>query len=72
MAYKINGSITLKISRSELDLLINSLKIIIPIVKEKYKNHGSYKDILDDLYKIEKQWSEEEEYFKSKKSGGKW
>lgn len=59
--YTIDGTIKLRITRNELTLLVNSLRIIIPIVKERHENSAVYKTLLRDLLKIEEQWHEKEQ-----------
>ena len=67
--YKIEGTIELKISRKELELILNSLKLIISVVKNKSNNLDLYKKLLKELIYVEKQWEKkEEEYYKSKET----
>ena len=67
--YKIEGTIELKISRKELELLLNSLKLIISVVKNKSNNLDLYKKLLKELIYVEKQWEKkEEEYYKNKET----
>ena len=66
--YTIDGTIKLRITRNELTLLVSSLRIIIPIVKERHENSAIYERLLADLNKIEEQWYEKEkELHKSSK-----
>jgi hypothetical protein len=67
--YKIEGTIELKISRKELELILNSLKLIISVVKNKSNNLDLYKKLLKELIYVEKQWEKkEEEYYKNKET----
>ena len=67
--YKIEGTIDLKISRKELELLLNSLKLTMSVIKNKSDNLDLYKKLLRDLTYVEKQWKEkEEEHYKSKEA----
>jgi flagellar capping protein FliD len=67
--YKIEGTIDLKISRKELELLLNSLKLTISVVKNRSDNLDLHKRLLKDLAYVEKQWEKkEEEYYKSKET----
>ena len=65
--YTINGTILLKITREELELLVNSLKTIVQITKNKHENSGIYTKLLESLYYVEKQWEKEEEKYKKSK-----
>ena len=47
--YRIEGTIELKISRKELELILNSLKLIISVVKNKSNNLDLYKKLLKEL-----------------------
>jgi hypothetical protein len=68
--YRIEGTIDLKISRKELELLLNSLKLTMSVIKNKSDNLDLYKKLLKDLIYVEKQWEEkEEEYYKNKETG---
>jgi len=67
--YKVEGTIDLKISRKELELLLNSLKLTISVVKNRSDNLDLYKRLIKDLAYVEKQWAEkEEEHYKSKET----
>ena len=67
--YRIEGTIDLKISRKELELLLNSLKLTMSVIKNKSDNLDLYKKLLRDLTYVEKQWEEKEEkYYKSKET----
>jgi len=67
--YTVDGFITLKISRKDLELIVNSLNVIIPIIKDKNENFGLYKTLLLELKNVEKQWEKKEEkYYSSKKA----
>ena len=67
--YRIEGTIDLKISRKELELLLNSLKLTMSVIKNKSDNLDLYKKLLRDLTYVEKQWEEKEkEYYKSKEA----
>ena len=67
--YKIEGTIELKISRKELELILNSLKLIISVVKNRSNNLDLYKRLLKELIYVEKQWEKkEEEYYKNKET----
>ena len=68
--YEIEGTITFKVSRSELDLLINSLKLIIKKPFVAAQGDGVYSKLLRDLLHVEEQWTEkEQEYYKNKALG---
>jgi hypothetical protein len=67
--YKIEGTIELKISRKELELLLNSLKLTMSVLKNRSDNLDLYKKLLKDLIYVEKQWTKkEEEYYKNKET----
>ena len=67
--YRIEGTIDLKISRKELELLLNSLKLTMSVIKNKSDNLDLYKKLLRDLTYVEKQWEEKEEkHYKSKET----
>ena len=64
--YRIEGTIDLKISRKELELLLNSLKASMSIIKNESDNLDEYKKLLTGLAYVEKQWKEKEEaYYES-------
>ena len=67
--YRIEGTIDLKISRKELELLLNSLKLTMSVIKNKSDNLDLYKKLLGDLIYVEKQWKEkEEEYYRNQET----
>ena len=47
--YEIEGTITFKVSRNELDLLINSLKLIVKKPFVAAQGDGVYSKLLKDL-----------------------
>ena len=71
---KINGSVLIKISRKELELLLSSVRVMIKRCEE-VTSSNPYSDLLSDFTKIKNQWSEKEkeyiEYKMNKKTDPK-
>ena len=59
---KINGSVLIKISRKELELLLSSVRVMIKRCEE-ITSSNPYSDILSDFTKIKNQWSEKEKEY---------
>ena len=73
--YEIEGTVTLKLSRKELELIRNCLDIAIPTIKSALfndeimfdkNNFGLYDKLLKDINYVKEEWSEKEkEYYKN-------
>jgi|TARA_Y100000310_G_scaffold214904_1_gene215877 hypothetical protein len=67
--YSVEGTIKLKISRREFELLLNSVQLTISELKNRSDNLDLYKKLLGDLIYVEKQWKEkEEEYYRNQET----
>ena len=76
--YEVEGTVTLKLSRKELELITNCLDIAIPTIKSALfndeimfnkNNFGLYDKLLRDLNDVKEKWSEKEkEYYKKNRN----
>ena len=65
--YTVDGFITMKISRKELELMVNSITVMT-LDKDKQKDFNLYNILLQELKDVEQQWHEEEnKYYSNKK-----
>tara|TARA_Y100001938_G_C7973252_1_gene370446 strand:- start:660 stop:902 length:243 start_codon:yes stop_codon:yes gene_type:complete len=76
--YEIEGTVTLKLSRKELELIVNCLNIAVPTIQSTLLNNeitfdknvfGLYDKLLKDLNNVKEEWTEKEkEYYKNNRT----